>query len=152
MIGAVHVGVGAALGALLRENNSAFLAGVASHAVTDAMPHWDFRPEVEVPLLAAALAGIAVWKGTDSPEFWGGLGAVAPDLEHAMHLTGLIEPHQKMFPTHLDNGRYHGRRSKRRWPQLIVAVGSLLTIALSARQAPRRSSCKPRSPRSRQPR
>ncbi|MGC8862341.1 MAG: hypothetical protein ACP5R5_06125 [Armatimonadota bacterium] len=152
MIGAVHVGVGAALGAILRDRNSAFIAGLISHAVSDALPHRDYRAEIEVPLLAAALAGIAAWKGTNSPEFWGGLGAIVPDIEHAAHVAGLIDPEHKVFPTHLDNGKYHGRASQRRWPQLAVAVGSALAIALMGRQAPRHSSCKARSPRPRLPR
>ena len=133
MIGAVHAGVGAALGALLGDRATAFVAGVASHVVTDALPHRDYRPKVEAPLMAAALAVIAKWRGIDSPEFCGAIGAIAPDIEHALLVAGLIRHEHEVFPTHLDNGRYHGRPTDRRWPQLVVALASALTIALSGR-------------------
>ena len=130
MIGAVHAGVGAALGSILRDRSSAFLAGVASHVITDALPHRDYRPKIEVPLLAAMLAGIAAWKGADSPEFWGAIGAITPDVEHALQVAGLIKPEHEVFPTHLDNGRYHGRKTRRRWPQLLLTIASLVTLAV----------------------
>ncbi len=131
MIGAVHVGVGAALGAILRDRSSAFLAGVASHVITDVLPHRDYEAKVEVPLLVAALGGVAAWKGPNSPEFWGAIGAVAPDIEHALLVAGVIKPEHELFPTHLHNGKHHGRKTRRRWPQLAVALASALTIALS---------------------
>ena len=130
MIAAVHAGIGAALGSLLGDRPSAFAAGVASHLITDALPHVDCRPSVEVPLLAAALAGIAAWKGANSPEFWGSVGAVAPDFEHALLVTGLIKQEHEVFPTHIDGGRYHGRETHSRWPQLAVALASVLIVAL----------------------
>ncbi|MCX8052453.1 MAG: hypothetical protein N3B12_01480 [Armatimonadetes bacterium] len=130
MIGAVHVTVGAALGSILRDKTSAFAAGVASHVVTDSLPHRDYRAQVEAPLLAATLAGIAAWKGPDSPEFWGGVGAIVPDIEHVLNLIGLIDEDEKVFPTHINNGKYHGRKARCRWPQLLVTLGSVLIIAL----------------------
>ena len=91
MIGAVHAGVGAALGSLFKRRGSAFAAGVVSHLVADALPHKDFKPAIEVPLMAAAMAAIGKWRGVDSPEFWGAIGGITPDVEHAFLVAGVID-------------------------------------------------------------
>lgn len=134
MIGAVHAGIGAALGAILRKKSSAFLAGVASHLVADAIPHTDFSVKVEVPLMAGALACIAAWRGADSPEFYGALGGIAPDAEHALLISGIITSDQEMFPTHVQNGKYHGRGSGERWSQLLIALAAVAAIAVCNRR------------------
>lgn len=133
MIGAVHVVLGAAVGGLTRNKSTAFLAGVISHALTDALPHKDYDPVVEIPLLGAALAGITIWKGADSPEFWGAVGGIAPDVEHALSVAGLIGPEHKIFPTHIQKGRYHGRESENRWSQAVVTAASLLALLATDR-------------------
>ncbi len=130
MIAAVHACVGAAVGRVFKRNNAAFAAGVASHLITDAMPHKDMNAKFEVPLLAVALFGIAKWRGVDSPEFWGALGGTAPDVEHGLLLAGLIDQEQEVFPTHVENGVFHGKESNERWSQAIAACASLAAIAL----------------------
>jgi hypothetical protein len=129
VIGAVHAGIGAAIGAILRKKSSAFLAGIASHLVADAIPHTDFPVKVEVPLMAGTLACIAAWCGADSPEFWGALGGIAPDAEHGLLVAGIITPDQEKFPTHVRNGKYHGHSSGERLSQLIIGLAALATIA-----------------------
>ncbi len=128
MIGAVHACIGAALGAIIRKKGSAFLAGVTSHLVADAIPHTDFPAKVEVPLMTGTLAIITAWHGVDSPEFWGALGGILPDAEHGLLISGTITPDQEIFPTHVCNGKYHGRGSGERWSQLLVALVALTTI------------------------
>ena len=137
MIAAVHVCVGAAVGRLFKNKGAAFAAGVASHLIADAVPHTDLDAKLEVPLLAAALVGMAKWRGVDSPEFWGALGAAAPDVEHGLLLAGLIEREQEVFPTHVENGRFHGRETGERWSQMLIAGASLLAIAVSASRSRR---------------
>ena len=130
MIGAVHAGVGAALGSLFKRRGSAFLAGVVSHLVADALPHKDYKPSIEVPLMAAALAAIAKWRGVDSPEFWGAIGGITPDTEHAFLVAGVIGKEHEVFPTHIDHGKYHGSASDERWSQLLIAAAAVVTLAV----------------------
>lgn len=129
MLGVVHACLGAGIGSLLRSRSAAFAAGVVSHIVTDALPHRDCSPWVDVPLTAGALGLVAAWKGADSPELWGALGGVAPDAEHALVVTGMIEPEQEVFPTHVRSGSLHGRQNDERTSQLAVAAASLLLLA-----------------------
>ncbi len=135
MIGAVHACIGAGAGSLVESQGAAFAAGVVSHAIADALPHRDLSPEVEAPLLLGALAGIACWKGLDSTEFWGAMGAVAPDFEHALSYVGLIGDDKKVFPTHIDGGKWHGDQSgTERWSQLAISAVSLALVLLRARK------------------
>ena len=138
MTGAVHASIGAGIGRLFKNKGAAFLAGVASHLLTDALPHKDFSPKLEVPLMAGALLAIGKWKGVGSPEFWGAMGALAPDLEHGLLVTGLIEQQQEVFPSHIDDGKLHGRETDERLSQFLLAGASLLALALSPpREDPR---------------
>lgn len=134
MLGVVHACVGAGVGSLLRGRLGAFVAGVASHAVTDALPHKDCSPWVDVPLTIGALGAVALLRGADSPEFWGALGGIAPDAEHALVLTGLIGGEDEVFPTHSCSGAAHGRENGERWSQLAVAAVSLLVMARCGRK------------------
>ncbi|MDH7603170.1 MAG: hypothetical protein QHI38_13610 [Armatimonadota bacterium] len=134
MIGAVHTIVGAAVGTLTASKPRAFLVGVLSHLITDAVPHKDCSPAAEVSLLGAALSGIAAWKGVDSPEFWGAVGGIIPDVEHGLAFTRLMSAQRKVFPTHVGNGKYHGRKTRDRWSQLIVTAASILVLIASDRR------------------
>lgn len=100
----------------------ALAAGVATHLLGDLLPHKDFEPKIEAPLLAVTL-GVLAWRcGVDSPEFVGALGGVAPDLENAARVTGLISADQMRFPSHIGEGRYHGPRTASAWPQAVGAA------------------------------
>ncbi len=130
MIGAVHAGIGAALGVLFKKKTAAFAAGVVSHAVADALPHHDYPPKVEVPLMAGAMLLIGKLRGFDSPEFWGALGAIAPDTEHGLAAMGIGSFDHEIFPTHSSGAKRHGRRSNERLSQLAIAAASALVLLL----------------------
>jgi len=130
MGGAVHALIGAAIGSFMDNKIGAFTAGVASHVIADVLPHKDYDPAVEVGLMAAALAGIAKFRGVDSPEFWGAIGAIAPDTEHALMLSGLINADQEVFPTHIENGKYHGPDSGEQLSQWLIALAAACVIAM----------------------
>lgn len=135
MLGAVHACVGAGVGSFTENKAVAFAAGLFSHLVTDALPHRDLEdPVFEVPLVLGALAGIAYWKGPDSPEFWGALGGVAPDFEHALVVAGLMEKEREIFPTHVAGGKWHGDESgTERWSQLLLSIAALVAVAVDKR-------------------
>lgn len=133
MLGAVHACIGAGVGSFTDKKSAAFAAGMVSHAIADSLPHRDLSPELEAPLLLGTLAGIAYWKGLDSPEFWGAVGGVAPDFEHALEFAGLIGTEQKAFPTHIDDGKWHGDKSTERWSQLILSAVSLALVVMNTR-------------------
>ena len=131
MIGAVHACVGAGVGSFFKSKTAAFAAGVLSHLAMDALPHKDFSPAVEAPLVLGAIAGIATWKGLDSPELWGALGGVAPDFEHALLVAGIIGPQHEVFPTHIVDGNWHGTEHGERWSQLFLVVAAVAAVALN---------------------
>jgi hypothetical protein len=93
-----------------------------SHIVADAVPHKDLPVRVEVPLLAATFTFIAGRYGLSSPQFWGAVGAVCPDAEHGLLELGLIRAENEVFPTHMDMGRWHGRKSNERISQVITVI------------------------------
>ncbi len=131
MTGAVHASIGAGVGSFCKNKSTAFVSGVISHLVADMLPHKDLSPAIEVPLLLGALAGIAAWKGLDSPEFWGAVGGVIPDSEHALLLAGLIDETQEIFPTHIDNGKWHGPENGERISQILIAAAALAAVVLN---------------------
>lgn len=131
MTGIVHAAIGAAVGSLVRSKPGAFAGGVLSHVVADALPHKDFDPKVEAVLIAAALAGLVEWKGTDSPAFWGAIGGILPDVEHALMLAGLIGAEQKIFPTHIQDGKHHGSDSGERLSQLVLLIAALSIVGMA---------------------
>lgn len=130
MIGAVHAAIGAAVGTLFRHKSSAFTAGLVSHAVADALPHHDFPPQVEVPLMAGTMLLIGKLRGFDSPEFWGALGAIIPDAEHGLAAIGIGSVDKELFPTHSSSGKRHGRDTHERMSQMLLAAAAAVTVAL----------------------
>ena len=127
MICAVHASVGAALGKLIPNRWAAFGAGVLSHWACDLLPHKDFDPRTEAVLLAASLAALAAAKGVKSPEFAGACGAVAPDLENAAQVAGVIKPEQMVFPSH-QGDHAHGRKTESAWPQGVLVLACLAFV------------------------
>jgi len=128
MICAVHAAVGAAIGKLTGKRLGAFGSGVATHLICDLLPHKDFDPKVEAPLLAATLGVIAVHCGVASPEMAGAVGAIAPDFENAAGLVGIIPRESMRFPSHVGLGKYHGPVTKSAWPQGVLAALCLLFV------------------------
>ncbi|MDX1933017.1 MAG: hypothetical protein SFU56_10460 [Capsulimonadales bacterium] len=131
MIAAVHALVGAAIGKVAGEPKGALMAGFGSHLLCDLLPHRDFPVQVEAPLLAATMSVLA-WKcGPDSPEFVGACAAVAPDIENAAMLAGIIPPEAMRYPSHLG---VHGRKTESVLPQVLLAAACLGFVLFKARR------------------
>ena len=130
MTGVVHELLGAAAGTLTRSKSIAFITGVATHIIADSIPHLDIDPRLDVPLAAVLLIGISYKYGTDSTEFWGAVGGCIPDAEHATSMCGVGK---KVFHTHVDDGKYHGKETKTRFSQILVAGAALAVLAFSSR-------------------
>jgi len=118
----VHASIGALAGSLSQSRKSAFMAGAASHAVADLVPHRDFSLPAEIPLLVVALALIAKRFGVASQEMAGAVGAVLPDAENALERLGFVK--HMVFPTHtkLPWSIGHGKSIKNPWPQVALAL------------------------------
>ncbi len=133
MNGTTHALVGALVGTLVRRPGAALIAGVASHAVLDVIPH---RDDLEGPTLildgCGALAVLACTLllgragATD-----GVLGGVLPDLEN---IPDIIQGPQragngrKVFPSHWwEHGSVTGRHGNR--IQACVAVAAAIGLA-----------------------
>lgn len=125
MTGTVHALIGAAAGALVKNKPAAFVAGVVSHVIADKIPHRDIHPAVDVPLLAVMLGLIIKKYGVDSAEFYGAVGGASPDLEHGLAKIGLMD---KVFYTHIEDGKYHGRQTANTATQFIAATAALLIL------------------------
>lgn len=129
MICAVHALVGAAVGKRVRKRGGAFACGVATHLLCDLLPHKDFAPKVEAPLLAATL-GVIAWRfGVNSPEFLGAVGAISPDFENAAAMTGLIPREAMVFPTH-QGEHHHGPKVDSALPQGVLAAACTAYLLL----------------------
>ena len=131
MTGVVHLLLGAAVGSFAKTKTGAFAAGAVSHAAADVFPHSDIDPRIDVPIMAFTAAVIGAIKGFDSVEFWGAVGGVLPDLEHGLELIGVIDKNQKIFPTHIKNGKYHGPDSDEKLGQLLIATMSTAIILMA---------------------
>lgn len=137
MICAVHAIVGATVGQLARHKGVAFVAGVSTHLIGDLLPHKDFDPKIEAPLLAVTL-GVIAWKyGINSPEFIGAFGGITPDFENAASVVGLIPEDAMLFPTH-QGMHHHGPPVSSALPQGILAVACIAYLVHSAQYAPRK--------------
>jgi hypothetical protein len=134
LICAVHAVVGATVGKIVRRRPAAFFAGVASHLICDLLPHKDFDPLVEAPLLAITLSLIGARFGPLSPELIGAAGAVAPDLENAASHVGLLEADKMRFPSHRGDHQ-HGPKVSSALPQGILAVVCILFLLFSGKKA-----------------
>ena len=122
-----HVLAGALIGTVAPGPASAFAAGVASHFVMDALPHWGDRDE-RVFLRVAVVDGLVglatmAWVTARTPRgrrgrvVAGMLGACAPDTDKPATLFFGRSP----FPVAVDRW-HHGiqRESTRRMPQEVV--------------------------------
>jgi hypothetical protein len=98
MVSVVHALAGAALGSMTGSRAGAAALGIAAHAVCDTIPHRDLSVPVEIALAAAALGAIGLAAGCRSPQFWGAVGGVAPDLENLAPSS--YRGGDKWFPSH----------------------------------------------------
>jgi hypothetical protein len=122
-----------ALGALIKDPKLAFAAGVLSHVAADMIPHRDFHPKIEAALLAGTMALIVKRHGINSPQFWGAVGAIAPDFEHLLLVSGIIEEKDEIFPTHANFGKWHGRVTNERISQLVTFIAGMVIAGRAER-------------------
>lgn len=107
VIVSLHVATGAAAGAALGSRRSALLAGLALHALGDAIPHEDTddRP-FEIGSGLALLLLLAAARGPLDPAVVGAAASSAPDLEHVLPLP---KPGGgDLFPSHRLQGWHRG--------------------------------------------
>jgi hypothetical protein len=141
-----HVLSGALIGALARRPVPAFAAGVASHFVLDAIPHWgDWGSQrrfmrVAVPDGLVSLAVMGALTAAAPPErraavLAGMTGAALPDAEKPTTMWFGWSP----FPAAVD--RFHARiqdESFHRAPVELAAAGLFAATALAAIRRARR--------------
>jgi hypothetical protein len=133
-----HVLSGALIGALVRDPASAFTAGVASHFVVDAVPHWGnwgstrLFLRVAVPDGLLSLAAIGAFAAVSPPDrrlavVAAMAGAALPDADKPTNLWWGWSP----FPAAVD--RFHSRiqrEARDRWPVELVAAAVFGSAAL----------------------
>ncbi|MFO7608505.1 MAG: hypothetical protein R6X35_04810, partial [Candidatus Krumholzibacteriia bacterium] len=120
------------------------VAGLASHAVLDMIPHWD-HPDWRVELGAglAALLLLLMTPFATAPAVVGGLMGMVPDLENLFQKLGWMPRSRFVFPTHtglLRHGRALGPRSVV-WQFVIfvacfAALGAITPSPAAAAEAP----------------
>ncbi len=98
-----HFVFGSSMSQVLAKNElSAILVGLSSHALLDAIPHNDSVKGIS--LVTAVGAVVYAYKLFNSEEgdnliaIIGGLAGMLPDLEHTLKKTGLIA--RSYYPTH----------------------------------------------------
>jgi hypothetical protein len=144
-----HVLSGALIGALARRPLPAFAAGVASHFVLDAVPHWgDWDSprtflRVAVPDGLISLALIGAFAAACEPErrlavVAGMAGAALPDADKPTTLWFGWSP----VPATVD--RFHSRIQREAWGRFPVEVVAAGTFAAAALTVLRRGSRRPR--------
>jgi hypothetical protein len=141
-----HVLSGAVIGAVTRRPAAAFVMGVASHFVLDAIPHWGawggdkdlfMRVAVRDGLTGLAMMGALTAAASPSARvavLAGMAGAALPDLDKPAKAFFGFSP----FPRAVD--RFHSaiqRESRQRFPVEVVAgaasVAGLAVLALRNR-------------------
>jgi hypothetical protein len=127
MIASLHVATGAVAGAALGSRARAAAVAPLLHFALDIVPHEDIDSHrFELATAGAALAALALVRGTFDPATIGAALSAAPDLEH---LRRFPRPGgRKVFPSHWLPGRSRGPRVPV-WFQL-AAAGVLLTAVL----------------------
>jgi len=120
-----HVAAGALVGGLMQNPGAALVGGLASHALLDAIPHYDhpdWRVELAgglASLLLLALLPFGSWAAAI-----GGIGGMLPDLENLLQKLGKMRCDQFVFPSHtgvIPHGRELGPRNLA-WQAAIFVV------------------------------
>jgi len=127
-----HFAAGALAGGVTGNVYAGAVAGLASHAVLDVIPHYD-HPDWRLELAGGVLSLIllllmpfASW-----PAVIGGLFGMAPDLENLFQKLGRMSRKSFIFPTHtglLPHGRELGPRTLG-W-QVAIFVGCFVLLGL----------------------
>lgn len=128
--GGAHALVGAALGPTTGSAEGAFAAGLASHTLLDAMPHWEYGVLTQVVLLVGAGAIIRQEydRTGDVRLIAGAIGGLLPDLEHVLRRLGWRS--RSRFPSH-DGTLPHGRAHEM-WQGIWLEAGLVgATVSLA---------------------
>src|SRR5438132_388955 len=117
-----HALVGAALGRLAKRTDRAFLAGVASHALLDGLPHRDSLHPLMWLVDACGVLGVVALAAAsrDAGMLAGAAGGVLPDLENLSESPP--GRHTKIFPSHWAPPRCH------RWGLALAAEVTVLPV------------------------
>lgn len=122
MIQLAHVATGALAGRGRAGTLDALVAGLATHAAIDVIPHGEVHDQLfELVSGAAGVLALAARHGWRSPITIGAIGAIIPDMEHLPQAVGI---HQRaVFPTHR-YARTHG------WEHKPLAIPAWLQAVL----------------------
>ncbi|MHB8079014.1 MAG: type IX secretion system sortase PorU [Candidatus Krumholzibacteriia bacterium] len=127
-----HFAAGALAGAATGNPWAALAAGLASHALLDLFPHYDFedwRQEVAIGLVPLLLLLLSPW--ASAAAVIGGLAGCLPDLENLLQKLGRLERRHMIFPSHTGLLPHGARRGPRNlWVQAALAAGCLAALAL----------------------
>ena len=127
-----HFAAGALAGAATGNAWAALAAGLASHALLDLFPHYDFedwRREVAIGLAPLLLLLLSPW--ASAAAVIGGLAGCLPDLENLLQKLGRLERRHMIFPSHTGLLPHGARRGSRNlWVQAALAAGCLAALAL----------------------
>ena len=127
-----HFAAGALAGGATGNVWAGAVAGLASHAVLDVIPHYDhpdWRIELGGGILALFILLLMPFSSTAAVV--GGLFGMAPDLENLFQKLGRMKRSSFIFPTHtglLPHGRELGPRSLV-W-QVAIFIGCFLALGL----------------------
>jgi len=123
-----HFAAGALAGGLTGNPWLGLVAGAASHAVLDAIPHYD-HPDWRVELSAgvASLILLLLMPFASLPAILGGLAGMLPDLENLFQKLGKMRRDQFIFPSHtglIPHGRTLG-------PRTLVWQGAIFVVCFA---------------------
>ncbi len=141
MIQLAHVATGALAGRGRSALRDAFLAGLATHAAMDVIPHGEVHDDYfELVTGAAGVLAIAARYGWTSPVTIGAIGSIVPDMEHIPQLVGIRTP--PLFPTHRW-GILHGWETKPlalpAWLQAVLGGAVIGVLVATVRRAAARA-------------
>lgn len=123
MSGGGHILGGAAVGTLAGSPEGAFVLGLASHALLDAVPHYDYDLTTQILLIVGASA-LVKWQYDQTGDLRivaGALGGLLPDIEHVLRKMGL--QNDKYFPSH--SGTIPHGKASNIWHGLWLEVGTV---------------------------
>lgn len=129
-----HACVNAAAGRLIKKPLSAFVIGVAGHALLDLTPHKDIAAHkaegVAVALLLGLIGSSCGWK---SSAFWCAMGGVLPDVEQVLPWTDPKRGRRRLFPTHQPGMHSQPLPGAPQWrmPLITQTAVSAATLALA---------------------
>lgn len=128
-----HFAAGALAGGLTGSVGLGALAGLASHAVLDMLPHYD-HPDWRLELGGglAALALLLVMPFASWAAVIGGIAGMLPDLENLFQKLGKLRRDQFVYPTHtglLKHGRPLGPGNLAVQAAILVACFAVLGLA-----------------------